>query len=49
MIRRLRDRHRQVIPLLALLAAVILLAAILARHPRAASVPPALQPQLEAR
>jgi hypothetical protein len=48
MIRRLRDRHRIVIPLLALLVAIAIVIALLGRHPRATVIPPPLRGQAEA-
>lgn len=49
MIRRLRDRHRRIMPVLALLVAIALLIALRARHHDAGQIPSVLQPQAEAR
>lgn len=48
MIRRLRDRHRRIIPLLALLSAIVLVVALFSRHRPTEKIPGALLPHREA-
>jgi hypothetical protein len=48
MIRRLRDRHRRIIPLLALLSAIALAVALFSRHSTTEEIPRALGPHREA-
>jgi hypothetical protein len=49
-IRRLRERHRRMIPVIALLAAIALTVAIVGRRlPGDGTIPPALEPHREPR
>jgi hypothetical protein len=49
MIRRLRDRHRRMLPVIALLTAIALALALLTRHRTVSTIPGALRTHQEAR